>query len=455
MRNLALIVVVTILLAFYVNPICRATADAPIAGTIDATLFRQLPSNLVVAQTYTLIARVTNTGIDPTQYELFIRIPLTQSKTPIALSTSIANFKLNPGDTKEVSFTLTPVKAEDEPFDISASLYALAPNGSILLLSTATTTVRLIRIAPSQPLVLALLALMVSSAFAWIALHYGRNAKHKKELVTSATLFAASLLIRSYNYMRVGVYQDEVIFTNQALQILSNNWRWTFYQMQNYAYPPIYIYLNALFIYLFGYGLENTRWISILAGSSLPILIYLVGSRMYSQKTGLLAALMFLLSGEAILYSVIIRAESLTLFFLILAVYLFWVAESGGLRRWYLASGMVVGLAFDTKYTAIVTAMGFVLYFLWSRWSLKAFFDRKIALWILGFLLAIAPVQAYLMVSGANPYITFISTWITPSLQGGGSASTGFAPPKPTGVFNYLFRAFRVYVYEATRAGSP
>jgi len=428
-------------------------------GAIDQNMFAQLPPILVIGQTYSLQTRITNTGSAQTSYLLAYEFPFQQSISFIAsFDWREESFTLAPGNATTFKFQIQPVRPLNKPMTITARLFAKDPvNGTSLLIDMAQTTVQQIIFSQERPLLLSSSVVLILSFIVGTIAFYARNRRHRIELIICGTLFAVALLLRSYNFMHVAVYADEMIMSKAALVTMQNSWIWPQSVMLDPPYPPVLEYLIALTVYFFGYGLDVARWISILAGSLTVVPLYLLGKELYNRKTGITAALAFAFFGMAIIYSDVIRSESLTLFFIVSAAYMFWHAQSRHLLRWFVASGIMMGLAVDTKYIAGVQFVGIIIYYVWSERSLKAILNKQLLVWFAAFLFTVAPIQMDLMVyAPVNPIYYYYYNYVKVGTSGAGGIAIGnYAPPKPKDAFDLIFRAYRSYIYETTRSASP
>jgi 4-amino-4-deoxy-L-arabinose transferase-like glycosyltransferase len=92
----------------------------------------------------------------------------------------------------------------------------------------------------------------------------------------------------------------------------------------------LFSYLDALFIYLFGFSEEVARLPNLLIGLSSIPLIYLLGKRMFSRGVGLLAAALLTFNPEAIVWSGRARMYALQQLAVILALRCFYEGFIGG-----------------------------------------------------------------------------------------------------------------------------
>ena len=92
-------------------------------------------------------------------------------------------------------------------------------------------------------------------------------------LVVPGLVLVATLL-RGYDILNISPYPDESLYLIESLRLLSNDWVWPRESM--FFQPPLFMYLEAATIRIFGSGLEVLRFISAIAGSLSVYLIYLL-----------------------------------------------------------------------------------------------------------------------------------------------------------------------------------
>lgn len=103
------------------------------------------------------------------------------------------------------------------------------------------------------------------------------------------------------------------------------------------------------------------RVLEIIFGSLCILLVYLIGKRLFNEKTGLLASLFLALSPTFFFFNGVMLTETVSTFFSLLAVYLF-------IGKKYLSSGIFLGMAFMARFLQL-----FVLVAVISA----SYFDKK------------------------------------------------------------------------------
>ena len=131
----------------------------------------------------------------------------------------------------------------------------------------------------------------------------------------------------------------------------------------SYRYAPLYFYVSAAVAAVVGQEFLALRLVSFLASAgSLVLIFFMVRRETGSRESGLLAAGLFAATARVSgFWFDVARVDSLYLFLLLLAAF---CIRSGGSP---VAAGAALALAFHTKQTAALPALGWVLYALWKR----------------------------------------------------------------------------------------
>ena len=132
-----------------------------------------------------------------------------------------------------------------------------------------------------------------------------------------------------------------------------------------YRYAPLYFYVSAAVAAVVGHDFLGLRLVSFAASAgSLALVFRMVHTETGSREAGLLAAGLFAatarLSG---FWFDVARVDALYLFLLLLAAW--WIRR----ERAPVAVGAVLALAFHTKQTALLPALGYVAFYFWRRRS--------------------------------------------------------------------------------------
>jgi tetratricopeptide (TPR) repeat protein len=133
---------------------------------------------------------------------------------------------------------------------------------------------------------------------------------------------------------------DPLAYDTWAQQISQGDWigSQVFYQ------PPLYPYFLAIIYRIFGHNLFTARVIQFIIGSLNCILIYLIGKKSFSQRVGLLAALMAIFYKVFVFFEGEINKTFLSVFLIDLALLTLIVAKERAINRFWVLAGIIFGL---------------------------------------------------------------------------------------------------------------
>ncbi|NLG26975.1 MAG: hypothetical protein GX557_03640, partial [Chloroflexi bacterium] len=107
-------------------------------------------------------------------------------------------------------------------------------------------------------------------------------------LLLAITGLGATLRLLALDRLPPGLYHDEAFNGLDALQVLGGQ-RPLFFEANN-GREPLFIYLAAAAVALFGRSPGALRLVSALAGAALVPATWLLGRALYSRRVGLYAA---------------------------------------------------------------------------------------------------------------------------------------------------------------------
>jgi len=160
---------------------------------------------------------------------------------------------------------------------------------------------------------------------------------------------------------------------------------------------PGYLYILALFIKVFGYSMMTGRLMSIIAGVVTCLFIFKIGKELYNKNVGLVAALIYCLSPYFIYYGIIGYVQETSLVWVPISMYFLILAIKGNELKYYLLSGLFIGIAmlFYRGHLVYLILSPLVLLYI-HPWEFKNLF-RNTATVLLGFCIPVVPVLAYLV----------------------------------------------------------
>lgn len=239
--------------------------------------------------------------------------------------------------------------------------------------------------------------------------------------------FLVCVAIRAYHINILAIYPDELTYSSRAVQVLGGGWAWPKSSM--YDQPPLLIYILAAVMAVGGSGMGTLRLVSVVAGAAAVPIVYFMGKSMYGTKAGVVAAVGVAFDRYQILYSRLLYIEALASTLILGAALFFW---EGVIKRrdsrLAAAGGVVLGLAMDSKYIALVAAVAFAAYLIWYRRKLEPNFPTKQVFLFFGIaVIMFIPILVDLAANNANPfyYDLVYRFQLRSGGPGGGGAASG------------------------------
>jgi 4-amino-4-deoxy-L-arabinose transferase-like glycosyltransferase len=162
----------------------------------------------------------------------------------------------------------------------------------------------------------------------------------------------------AYAWLLLVVYAALQMVYNLTLPIYGDEayyWVWSKnLQLGYFDHPPMVAYVNALFCRVFGDTLFAVRLATVVCLSAAAVFIYHLTARIFDARSALLALVLFLLTPAANLGFSLHTIDSPLVLFWSMALYYGYRAIFGGRRRDYLLTGVGLGTALLSKYTAIL-----------------------------------------------------------------------------------------------------
>ncbi|MBL7159352.1 glycosyltransferase family 39 protein [Candidatus Microgenomates bacterium] len=156
---------------------------------------------------------------------------------------------------------------------------------------------------------------------------------------------------------------------------------------------PIYYYFMLPFLWLWRLDPVGPAIMVALFGVATIFLIYQVGKEFFNEKTGLLASSLYAFSPLVIAYSRSSWNPNLVPFFSLLYIYSLGKLVKEKRWFWWFLAGLTVGIGLQLHYLfTFLIPIGFSYIFLFKRGKP---FIKKYGLFILGFLIGLAPFLAF------------------------------------------------------------
>ncbi len=198
------------------------------------------------------------------------------------------------------------------------------------------------------------------------------------QILICIAFFICALIVRSMGFSSPTILMvDEVYYAPAANSLLH------LHGDPNFVHPPLGKVLIAIGIALFGYNSFGWRIDSVLSGSIIVPVSYLIGRKVFNDLTGLLTATLLLFDP---LQQVMSRIAMLDIF-LALFVTLAFLALS---YRHYDLTGICLGLACGVKLPGAFAVAGVVAYLVCSGKAVKIL--RMMPIIAMTFILSLLPV---------------------------------------------------------------
>ncbi len=213
--------------------------------------------------------------------------------------------------------------------------------------------------------------------------------KHKPFIVI-LLLFSTAFITR---ILRVShpphIISDEIYYVVAARSIIYTG------NDPNLVHPPLGKYLIGLGILIFGDNSFGWRIIGAFLGSIIAPLVYLIGTKIWHEKVGILSGVFILIDPLTYAMSCIAMLDIYLTFFITCAFLAF-------IYQRYIISAVFFGLASSVKFVAIFSICGVVLYLIYIReWKLIRWF---IIIPIVVFFATVLPIM---LVEGIGKWVAY------------------------------------------------
>ena len=156
----------------------------------------------------------------------------------------------------------------------------------------------------------------------------GRSASRSIDWLFLTALFCIALALRILKAGASGIWRDEGLF----LFVVDSP---TFGSMFDFlrfheSHPPLFYVLMRLWRSVFGHSVDAAEALTVLLGAVRVPVAYLVGTRMFSRRAGLIAAVLVAFSPALVYHAVLVRPYSLLPILATVATYYLWSGLRGG-----------------------------------------------------------------------------------------------------------------------------
>jgi len=417
--------------------------------TIEQEAFRRsVPYKAIIGQTFRAIIIITNTGEESSKFYVDLFYPYKYAIRYFYSSWKGIEVILEPGVTQRIEFDITPLSEYIGETKIEARAYssiAYLSNPELEPIDKVSASVYEIKNVLSNNFLLVMMGIPFLIILFFIGIKSINNPSIRKDFFISIVLFTVSFLLRIFLVFRTSIHADEGFFWIWSYYLLNKKWVWTLEHMMNH-YPPLFFYLLASLISLFGNNLLTIRMISIISGSLSVVVLYFFAKSLFDRRVGLFSALLLCFASYHILYSTTATTESTMILLIVLSAYFFWISRQQNNLKYFGLSGFLLGIAYNIKYIAIIVFPFIILFELWIGKKIKILFDKKILIYCASFIITIIPVNYVLLINNQNPLISYLKITFGPKV---------FYEQTYFQLFEYIPRGFRMFIYYLARTASP
>jgi 4-amino-4-deoxy-L-arabinose transferase-like glycosyltransferase len=182
-------------------------------------------------------------------------------------------------------------------------------------------------------------------------------------------------------------------FTFPSYDIIHFYYPWSLnLQLSYYDGPPLIAYALFILTHIFGHTLFAINFLAVLILTLTTYVIFQLGGLIVDKKLGAIAALMWLtypFSTTKFIYYTL-NYDGLENLFSLATIYFAILNIKTNQKKYLFLLGITAGLALLSKYTAIITILGIIIYYVWN--NKKVFLQYPVYLSILICVIIFLPV---------------------------------------------------------------
>ena len=201
-----------------------------------------------------------------------------------------------------------------------------------------------------------------------------------------------ALFLRLYFFVGLN-WSDDVGYVNDAYRVLKNEYIFA-------KYPPslrtMMIYPLAFIFFIFGISNYTATLYPLLTSIGGIVIIFFLGKTIFDYRTGLIAALLLSFFPLDVIYATWIMPDVPIAFLMGVSVYFFLKANKKS-NIYYLISGLVLGIAYLVKETAIILFLFYIPVILY-KFVKKKKIDLRFSYILFGFLIIFVLESLFLFV---------------------------------------------------------
>ncbi len=226
------------------------------------------------------------------------------------------------------------------------------------------------------------------------------------KISSNASLFSPQAMLR---LLGVVLLLRVVFILIAPLDLISDEaYYWDWSRRIDYCYfskPPMIAWINFVSTGILGSSTFAVRLPAAVLGTMGLLLVYLLGSKLFSPKIGFWAAILMMLTPGNCVLSLVMTIDAPLLFFWVVAMYAYWMSLHAENDRdlWWLLKVVAIGLGLLSKQTMIAFLPMSILYLIITPQDNK---EARKPRFILGNLLSLTVLLPMVYWNGQHNWVT-------------------------------------------------
>lgn len=212
-------------------------------------------------------------------------------------------------------------------------------------------------------------------------------------------LISGSLLFYFFNINK-GLWWDEAVYLGLAKNLLEKKGYYINFDQETFR-PPLFPVLISIFWLFFGISENTIRFFLVIVSILSIFLTYLFTKKIFGEEEGLWAALFLATSHMFLFYSLKILTESLFIFLSLLTVLTYYLGFEKN-KKFFLFSGILMGLSFLTRYPGLILPIFYLSYPIFSN-KKKFLFEKNFIFGLILFAIILTPWLAFNQITFGSP----------------------------------------------------
>jgi len=206
----------------------------------------------------------------------------------------------------------------------------------------------------------------------------------KKMTFYLIVIFILALFLRIIAAINLSVSADDMHFVTHAINFFSSGKLVTYDQSAG-LWPAF----TSIIYSIFGFTQFSSRFAAILFGSLSVIAIFLLSREFFGEKIALISAFLLAISPFHI-KNTLAEMDVMVMFFVLVGMFLFVYASRVQKKRYFVLSGLFIGLAVYTKVYVLLFIPSLIIFALYKNYkSTKSILNKKLFWKLFVFIVAI------------------------------------------------------------------